>query len=58
MDTKGHILSDSIYMKCLGRGSVEGEIGPNCYENRVPFWGNGSALELDGGNGCTTQWIC
>ena len=46
MDTKGHILSDSVYMKCLGRGSVEGEIGPNYYGNRVPFWGNGSAVEL------------
>lgn len=32
---------------------MEGEIGTN--GNRVPFRGNGSALELDDGDGCSTQ---
>lgn len=57
MDTKGHVLSDSLYMKHPAQAEDwwKGKLELTAYGNRVPFRGNGSALELDDGDGCTTQ---
>ena len=57
MDTKGHVLSDSLYMKHPAQAEDwwKGKLELTAYGNRVPFRGYGSALELDDGDGCTTQ---
>lgn len=57
MDTKGHVLSDSSYMKrpVQAEDQWKGKLELTASGKRVPFRGNGSALVLDGGDGCTTQ---
>lgn len=66
-DTKGHIVHDSIYTERRYRQihqkesrlvtardcGEKGELRAAVNGSRGSFWGNGNALELDNGDGCT-----
>lgn len=38
------------------RGWEEEEIGNDCEQLLVSFWGDGNVMELNSGEGCTTMW--
>ena len=67
-DTKGHILYDSIHMKCPEEANPQGqkaaewlpgargreELGLTADGVHASFWGDGVFRKLNSGAGCTT----